>query len=218
MICCDKCEDWFHGSCVGVTKAIGQQMEEDGKEWVCPKCKKAERAMKGFVSPGKKIADISSCATSENNPTESETRGVSRPNVTKKGMQGGYKCDVYEEGLTIAKKTIEGVKKVDGQAVPKRRSISQECIALPIEEKKMDIPQIIRLSPQKHVDGRKECVVESCNKAPKADSIYCSNDCVLKHAQMSLKMLGKTDKVCHQALLLLRWNCVYSNLSVSGTL
>lgn len=24
MICCDRCEDWFHGTCVGVTKAIGE--------------------------------------------------------------------------------------------------------------------------------------------------------------------------------------------------
>ena len=24
MICCDKCEDWFHGSCVGVTRAMGE--------------------------------------------------------------------------------------------------------------------------------------------------------------------------------------------------
>lgn len=23
MICCDKCEDWFHGQCVGITKAMG---------------------------------------------------------------------------------------------------------------------------------------------------------------------------------------------------
>lgn len=23
MICCDQCEDWFHGKCVGVTKALG---------------------------------------------------------------------------------------------------------------------------------------------------------------------------------------------------
>lgn len=23
MICCDLCEDWFHGKCVGVTKSMG---------------------------------------------------------------------------------------------------------------------------------------------------------------------------------------------------
>lgn len=38
MICCDKCEEWFHGKCVSITKAMGQQMEEKGVEWTCPNC------------------------------------------------------------------------------------------------------------------------------------------------------------------------------------
>lgn len=40
MICCDSCEDWFHGKCVNITKAMGQQMEEQGIEWRCPNCVK----------------------------------------------------------------------------------------------------------------------------------------------------------------------------------
>lgn len=40
MICCDVCEDWFHGKCVNITKAMGQQMEADGIDWTCPVCLK----------------------------------------------------------------------------------------------------------------------------------------------------------------------------------
>ncbi|XP_047026879.1 death-inducer obliterator 1 isoform X1 [Helicoverpa zea] len=48
MICCDGCEDWFHGKCVNITKAMGQQMEEQGIEWRCPNCiKKAKPSAKG---------------------------------------------------------------------------------------------------------------------------------------------------------------------------
>lgn len=39
MIACDKCEDWFHGKCVNITKAMGRDMEEKGIEWTCPNCK-----------------------------------------------------------------------------------------------------------------------------------------------------------------------------------
>lgn len=48
MICCDTCEDWFHGKCVGITKALGEQMEARGVEWNCPPCKKkkVEKARK----------------------------------------------------------------------------------------------------------------------------------------------------------------------------
>ena len=38
MICCDHCEEWFHGMCVGITMAQGRQMEKNSQEYVCPKC------------------------------------------------------------------------------------------------------------------------------------------------------------------------------------
>lgn len=50
MICCDTCEDWFHGKCVGITKTLGEQMEARGVEWNCPPCKKkkSEESRKKF--------------------------------------------------------------------------------------------------------------------------------------------------------------------------
>lgn len=54
MICCDSCEDWFHGKCVNITKAMGQQMEEQGIEWTCPNCiKKASSTIKTPKGPRK---------------------------------------------------------------------------------------------------------------------------------------------------------------------
>lgn len=34
MIACDKCNEWFHGGCVGLTPAEGQEM----KTYICPRC------------------------------------------------------------------------------------------------------------------------------------------------------------------------------------
>ncbi|KAK8783701.1 hypothetical protein V5799_009932 [Amblyomma americanum] len=42
MIECDRCKDWFHGTCVGVTRQQGRLLEKENKEWVCPKCCKGE--------------------------------------------------------------------------------------------------------------------------------------------------------------------------------
>lgn len=37
MICCDKCENWFHGDCAGLTrKAVGDQLQS----WLCLTCAK----------------------------------------------------------------------------------------------------------------------------------------------------------------------------------
>lgn len=38
MICCDRCEEWFHGDCVGITEARGRLMERNGEDYVCPDC------------------------------------------------------------------------------------------------------------------------------------------------------------------------------------
>ena len=38
MICCDQCEEWFHGDCVGITVSMGKRMERAGKDYVCPVC------------------------------------------------------------------------------------------------------------------------------------------------------------------------------------
>lgn len=38
MICCDVCKDWFHGTCVGVTKLMGDRWEREKIEWFCREC------------------------------------------------------------------------------------------------------------------------------------------------------------------------------------
>ena len=38
MICCDRCGEWYHGDCVGISVAEGKRMEKSGKEYICIKC------------------------------------------------------------------------------------------------------------------------------------------------------------------------------------
>lgn len=52
MIECDRCKDWFHGTCVGVTRQQGRLLEKENKEWVCPKCSKDEN--RGVVAAAPK--------------------------------------------------------------------------------------------------------------------------------------------------------------------
>lgn len=35
MLGCDKCEEWFHGRCVGINKEYGNKLDS----WLCPSCK-----------------------------------------------------------------------------------------------------------------------------------------------------------------------------------
>ncbi|XP_058517694.1 PHD finger protein 3 isoform X1 [Ochotona princeps] len=38
MVGCGRCDDWFHGDCVGLSLTQAQQMGEEDKEYVCVKC------------------------------------------------------------------------------------------------------------------------------------------------------------------------------------
>ncbi|KAI8438667.1 hypothetical protein MSG28_011088 [Choristoneura fumiferana] len=106
MICCDSCEDWFHGKCVNITKAMGQQMEEQGIEWRCPNC------------------------------------------------------------MTIQKK-----QEVESDQVS---------------------PQQVAQPAAKSASSKTNCIV--CKKPARASSIYCSDACILKHAQDSLGNQSPTGK------------------------
>nr|XP_045011792.1 PHD finger protein 3 isoform X2 [Jaculus jaculus] len=38
MVGCGRCDDWFHGDCVGLSLSQAQQMAEEDKEYVCVRC------------------------------------------------------------------------------------------------------------------------------------------------------------------------------------
>lgn len=38
MICCDRCEEWFHGDCVGISENRGRLLERNGEDYICPNC------------------------------------------------------------------------------------------------------------------------------------------------------------------------------------
>lgn len=39
MICCENCEDWFHGECIKMNKEIGENLIE---KFICPICTKGD--------------------------------------------------------------------------------------------------------------------------------------------------------------------------------
>ncbi|KAI4464945.1 transcription factor s-ii zinc finger domain-containing protein [Holotrichia oblita] len=108
MICCDTCEEWYHGKCVNVTKAMGQMMEQEGREWICLYCK--DPSLKRPSAAARRI------------------RKASRTSTDSNGSQ--------------------------------RRSSS------------------VTLQESTKTPG---CIV--CGKPSRSSSIYCSDNCILKHAQ-----------------------------------
>lgn len=53
MICCENCEDWFHGECINMDKGIGEALIE---KFICPLCTKGN-----LVTLYKKTCSLGSC-------------------------------------------------------------------------------------------------------------------------------------------------------------
>ena len=55
MIACDKCEDWFHGECIGMDKYTGENLVQ---RYICPSC--SDESM-GYVTRYKKTCALEDC-------------------------------------------------------------------------------------------------------------------------------------------------------------
>lgn len=74
MVGCGRCDDWFHGDCIGLDLAKVQQMEKDDQEFVCLKCC-ADEAGKGNTEN----SDNNSASDQKQGPESSVTSGGIRP-------------------------------------------------------------------------------------------------------------------------------------------
>ncbi|XP_047353606.1 uncharacterized protein LOC124950662 isoform X1 [Vespa velutina] len=137
MICCDVCEDWFHGKCVHVSKAMGQQMEEKGIEWVCPNCLKKK---------------------ADDNKVKINTQLMS-------GRERQRQNSFMEDSSSLMEEETS------------QHSLSPTKDA-PLSSASSHDHNIVRIS------GTTQCVV--CKKEARNSSIYCSDACILAHAQETL--------------------------------
>ncbi|XP_078275016.1 death-inducer obliterator 1-like isoform X2 [Rhinoraja longicauda] len=150
MICCDRCEEWFHGDCVGITMARGRLLERNGEDYICPDC--SPSPTKGSdtteVKTGQQESKPVLAGTDEQNTAAGKRDGGT---TTDQGIKGRIEKAANPSG----KKKIKIFKPaVDVAAVPK-------------------------------------CIGPGCGNFASTDSVYCSNNCILKHAAATMKSLSQ---------------------------
>ncbi|XP_070237534.1 death-inducer obliterator 1 isoform X1 [Bos mutus] len=155
MICCDRCEEWFHGDCVGISEARGRLLERNGEDYICPNCT---------------ILQVQDEASSEATDMQD----------TRSGPLGADSTDFTSIG-TVEQKSSED------QGIKGRI----EKAANPSGKKKLKIFQPVVEAP-----GAAKCIGPGCSSVAQPDSVYCSNDCILKHAAATMRFLsaGKEQK------------------------
>ncbi|XP_072657760.1 death-inducer obliterator 1 isoform X1 [Canis lupus baileyi] len=155
MICCDRCEEWFHGDCVGISEARGRLLERNGEDYICPNCT---------------ILQVQDETNSESTEQQEAKCGPADTDGT----------DCTSIG-TVEQKSSED------QGIKGRI----EKAANPSGKKKLKIFQPVVEAP-----GASKCIGPGCSHVAQPDSVYCSNDCILKHAAATMKFLssGKEQK------------------------
>lgn len=148
MICCDTCEEWYHGKCVNVTKAMGHTMEQQGKEWMCVYCK--DPTLKRPAAAIRRMRKASRTSTESSASTvKSKQSNASKTSSTT--------TTISKNRVSTGRKDSSTVKE------PEREKTKDANTAVPTSDKKPG------------------CVV--CGKPSRSSSIYCSDQCILKHAQ-----------------------------------
>lgn len=88
MVGCGRCEDWFHGDCVGLDLSKVREMEEEDQMYVCLKCceeesKKVEpeppSAAKPEVQTKTEVPDHKLPPKPRPGPSQTLTSGGARP-------------------------------------------------------------------------------------------------------------------------------------------
>uniref|UniRef100_A0A8D1KF31 PHD-type domain-containing protein n=1 Tax=Sus scrofa TaxID=9823 RepID=A0A8D1KF31_PIG len=155
MICCDRCEEWFHGDCVGISEARGRLLERNGEDYICPHCTILQ------------VQDESSAESA--------------------GPQAAGPRPADADGTDFT--SVGTVEQTSGEDQGIKGRI--EKAANPSGKKKLKIFQPVVEAP-----GAAKCIGPGCSSAAQPDSVYCSSDCILKHAAATMRLLsaGKEPK------------------------
>ncbi|XP_035215232.1 death-inducer obliterator 1-like, partial [Stegodyphus dumicola] len=102
MIQCDACEDWFHGSCVNVTRQLGRQLEKLKKEWKCPNCQQKEQ-----------MITLESKPTTENSSTSAVLQKTDVSEIKHVKTEESHK-------ISCRKETTSSTEVISAKSVPSK--------------------------------------------------------------------------------------------------
>ncbi|KAH8312444.1 hypothetical protein KR044_010768 [Drosophila immigrans] len=174
MICCDLCEDWYHGTCVNVTKAMGLEMEQKGVDWKCPKCVKRQEEKN---QP--RITDMLLPKHSSGELTESEASLPKQPNETKPTTDAQF---------TLKRPPVVTVPHVTGTPPLLAKQPKRLLITKP-QSKTLHQQQLhfIKLGAGGNTSTSSDLSCVVCKRPARPNSVYCSDECIRKYAQTAIQ-------------------------------
>ncbi|XP_072552895.1 uncharacterized protein [Salminus brasiliensis] len=168
MICCDRCQEWFHGDCVGITEARGRLLEKNGEDYICPTCSPCQSPVDFLKQPPLPRAALSSSSESllstsagEDRPSEDEgIRGKIRKATTRSTKT---KFKIFQTVKVEA--AVLGHEKEDEEKV--KQKATEEKAAAP------------------------KCIGPGCVNDALPESVYCGHQCIIRHAAVAMQTISE---------------------------
>ncbi|XP_054991116.1 PHD finger protein 3 isoform X1 [Sorex araneus] len=214
MVGCGRCDDWFHGDCVGLSLTQAQQMGEEDKEYVCVKCcaeedKKTEivdvdvleNQTKLEVQSEEKTMEYEKLGLSKHTPTNDKTKYVDDPVKHKvkilKRESGESKNSTDGRDSEIKKWQLAPLRKTGQPVLPRRSSeeksekTSKESVTLCTGEKasKTGAHEKQEMKKKKAEKGVPNTHPPPASSKPSADQIRQS----VRHSLKDILMKRLTD-------------------------
>ncbi|XP_066468519.1 PHD finger protein 3 [Tiliqua scincoides] len=164
MVGCGRCDDWFHGDCVGLSLSQAQQMGEEDKEYVCVKCC-AEEDKKPDLDQAMLDAEVTLEATRESRTMECEKPGISKQTTTCSQNKAKQE-DAVKHKVKIFKR-----ESGDGKAVSEcKDSEMKRGQQTPVRKTGQTVVAPRRSSEEKHEKMNKDNLNVSCSSENTAKS------------------------------------------------
>ncbi|XP_015714637.1 PHD finger protein 3 isoform X1 [Coturnix japonica] len=208
MVGCGRCDDWFHGDCVGLSLSQAQQMGEEDKEYVCVKCCAEEDKKAECLDQSVLDTQLKTDSHKEEKTIEHEKPGVSKQGptcnlnvTTEKGKQtedtGKHKVKIFKresgDGKNLSESRDSDTKK--GQHVPARKALQTAVIPRRSSEEKgekmsKESLNVVEKSSKSGVHEKQEIKKKKNEKGPISANVPASKpsaDQIRHSVKQSLK-------------------------------
>ncbi|XP_069830681.1 PHD finger protein 3 isoform X2 [Dendropsophus ebraccatus] len=155
MVGCGRCDDWFHGECVGLTLAQAQQMEMGDREYICAKCCAEEEKM-DITEP-----DISSDSHKIDLHQEVKSLENAKAMMTECHSLTQEKSKPSDDTMKNKEHKVKISKKVSGDSRHSTENKDSDTKKQHISNRKSSATAVHRVSEEKREKSSKEPATSS---------------------------------------------------------
>ncbi|OCT80566.1 PHD finger protein 3 [Xenopus laevis] len=156
MVGCGRCDDWFHGECVGLSLSQAQHMETEDKEYICVKCcaeDEAKEADDSSVSENRQKIEVQQESKIESEKSTIKSLPISSPRMSHDNSKP--REDSKHKVKALRKDSGDGKQVVDSKdGDVKKHAVSQ---------RKAGVPETHRISEEKRERPSKETSNSPCH-------------------------------------------------------